>query len=220
ADPAHARHSHIPLPRDLFAPERKNSAGVEFGHAASLAALRAEIAEASAVVEADPLIDGVAVKGKSRNVVSPIDGTVIGQVMECDEAIGTAMMAAAEAGFPSWSATRVETRAAALEHAADLIEANRGRLIALLQSEGGKTIDDCVSEVREAADFCRYYAARALRDFAPQILPGPTGESNQLRHRGRGVFICISPCNFPLAIFTGQIAAALVAGNSVVAKPA
>ena len=220
ADPVHARHSHIPLPRDLLAPERKNSAGVEFGHAASLAALRAEIAKAPAAVEAAPLIDGVAVEGKSRDVESPIDGAVIGHVIECDEAIVTAMMAAAEAGFPSWSAASVESRAAALERAGDLIEANRGRLIALLQSEGGKTIDDCVSEVREAADFCRYYAARALRDFAPQILPGPTGESNQLRHRGRGVFICISPWNFPLAIFTGQIAAALVAGNSVVAKPA
>lgn len=220
ADPTRARHSHISLPRDLFAPERKNSAGVEFGHAASLAALRAEIAKASATVEAAPLIDGVAVKGKSRDVVSPIDGTAIARVTECDEAIVTAMMTAAATGFPSWSATAVESRAAALERAADLIETNRGRLIALLQSEGGKTIDDCLSEVREAADFCRYYAACALRDFAPKTLPGPTGEINQLRHRGRGVFVCISPWNFPLAIFTGQIAAALVAGNSVVAKPA
>lgn len=220
ADPARARHSHIPLPRDLFAPERKNSAGVEFGHAASLAALQAEIAKAPATAEAAPLIDGVAIKGTSRDVISPIDGAAIGRVIECDEAIVTAMMAAAAAGFPSWSATSVESRAAALERAADLIEDRRGRLIALLQSEGGKTIDDCVAEVREAADFCRYYAAGALKDFAPQTLPGPTGESNQLRHRGRGVFVCISPWNFPLAIFTGQIAAALVAGNSVVAKPA
>jgi RHH-type proline utilization regulon transcriptional repressor/proline dehydrogenase/delta 1-pyrroline-5-carboxylate dehydrogenase len=219
-DPAHARHSHIPLPRDLFAPERKNSAGVEFGHAASLAALRAEIASAPASVEAAPLHDGVAVKGKSRDVVSPIDGATIGSVVECDEAIIASLMAAASAGFPAWSATRVETRAAALERAADLIEDNRGRLIALLQSEGGKTIDDCISEVREAADFCRYYAARALHDFAPLALPGPTGESNHLRHRGRGVFVCISPWNFPLAIFAGQVAAALAAGNAVVAKPA
>jgi RHH-type proline utilization regulon transcriptional repressor/proline dehydrogenase/delta 1-pyrroline-5-carboxylate dehydrogenase len=104
--------------------------------------------------------------------------------------------------------------------AGDLIEQNRGALIALLQSEAGKTLDDCVSEVREAADFCRYYAAQARRALAPQILPGPTGESNELRYRGRGVFVCISPWNFPLAIFVGQIAAALVAGNSVVAKPA
>jgi RHH-type proline utilization regulon transcriptional repressor/proline dehydrogenase/delta 1-pyrroline-5-carboxylate dehydrogenase len=93
-------------------------------------------------------------------------------------------------------------------------------LIALSQSEGGKTIDDCVSEVREAADFCRYYAAQARVALVPQDLPGPTGENNQLRYRGRGVFVCISPWNFPLAIFTGQVAAALAAGNTVVAKPA
>jgi len=220
ADPARARHPHIPLPRDLFAPERKNSAGIEFGHAASLAALRAEIARAPAVVTAAPLIDGVAVSGKGRDVVSPIDGETVGHVEEYDEAVVTAVMAAASSGFAPWSATDVEVRAAALARAADLIERDRGRLIALLQSEAGKTIDDCLSEVREAADFCRYYAAQALRDLAPRALPGPTGESNHLLHRGRGVFVCISPWNFPLAIFTGQVAAALVAGNAVVAKPA
>ena len=114
----------------------------------------------------------------------------------------------------------VADRAAALERAGDLIEQNRGRLIALLQVEGGKTLDDCISEVREAADYCRYYAGEARRTLAPQLLPGPTGESNELRYRGRGVFVCISPWNFPLAIFTGQIASALAAGNCVVAKPA
>jgi len=129
-------------------------------------------------------------------------------------------VAAAQAGYPAWSATPVEARAAALARAGDLIEENRGRLIALLQAEGGKTIDDCVSEVREAADFCRYYAAEACRTLTPRVLPGPTGESNELRYRGRGVFVCISPWNFPLAIFTGQVAAALAAGNAVVAKPA
>ncbi|MBS0534237.1 MAG: bifunctional proline dehydrogenase/L-glutamate gamma-semialdehyde dehydrogenase PutA [Proteobacteria bacterium] len=219
-DPARARHSHIPLPRDLFAPERKNSSGVEFGHAAALAALRDEIANGSARVAAAPLIDGKAISGTRRDVVSPIDGKVVGSVEECDQASVGRIMAAAGAGFPAWSATRVEARAAALDRAADLIEHHRGRLIALLQSEAGKTIDDCLSEVREAADFCRYYAAQALRELTPHALPGPTGESNQLRTRGRGVFVCISPWNFPLAIFTGQIAAALVAGNAVVAKPA
>jgi RHH-type proline utilization regulon transcriptional repressor/proline dehydrogenase/delta 1-pyrroline-5-carboxylate dehydrogenase len=116
--------------------------------------------------------------------------------------------------------TSVATRAAALERAGDLIEQSRGRLIALLQLEGGKTLEDCVAEVREAADYCRYYAAQARRSLAPEPLPGPTGESNELHYRGRGVFICISPWNFPLAIFTGQIAGALAAGNAVVAKPA
>src|SRR6185312_7823555 len=141
-------------------------------------------------------------------------------VRESDAAIVGAAMGAAQAGFAGWDATPVEQRAHALERAGDLIEANRARLIALLQSEAGKTLEDGVSEVREAADFCRYYAGQARRLFAPQPLPGPTGESNELRLRGRGVFVCISPWNFPLAIFTGQIAGALAAGNAVVAKPA
>src|SRR6202008_3450077 len=91
---------------------------------------------------------------------------------------------------------------------------------ALLQTEGGKTLDDALSEVREAVDYCRYYAAEARRTLKPVRMPGPTGESNDLHHRGRGVFVCISPWNFPLAIFTGQVVAALAAGNSVIAKPA
>jgi len=100
------------------------------------------------------------------------------------------------------------------------LEQQRGKLIALLQLEGGKTLDDALAEVREAADFCRYYAAGARRTLAVVPMPGPTGESNELGYRGRGVFVCISPWNFPLAIFIGQISAALAAGNSVVAKPA
>ncbi len=219
-DPGRARHSHIPLPRDLFAPERCNSSGVEFGDNRALAALQTEISAASVALDAAPLIDGVAVTGRTRDVKSPIDGALIGTVQEGDEAIVASAMAAAAAGFVSWDAAGADVRAAALARVGDLIEQNRGRLIALLQSEGGKTLDDCVSEVREAADFCRYYAAQARRQLAPRTLPGPTGESNQLRYRGRGVFVCISPWNFPLAIFTGQVAAALAAGNTVVAKPA
>ena len=171
-------------------------------------------------MNAKPLIDGKEVAGRERVVRSPIDGSAIGTVEEGDEALVTAALAAAEAAFRAWSAMPVAVRAAALDRAGDLIEQNRGRLIALLQSEGGKTIDDCISEVREAADYCRYYAAQARRTLGRRLLPGPTGESNELRMRGRGVFICISPWNFPLAIFTGQIAGALAAGNCVVAKPA
>ena len=122
--------------------------------------------------------------------------------------------------FRPWAATPVEERAALLERAADRLEINRGRLLALLQSEAGKTLDDALAELREAIDYCRYYAALARSTLAPQPMPGPTGESNVLRYRGRGVFVCISPWNFPLAIFLGQVAAALVAGNTVVAKPA
>jgi RHH-type proline utilization regulon transcriptional repressor/proline dehydrogenase/delta 1-pyrroline-5-carboxylate dehydrogenase len=108
-----------------------------------------------------------------------------------------------------------------LERAAELLEQRSAHFIALLQREGGKTLDDSVSEVREAADFCRYYAAQGRKLFGDaQTMPGPTGESNNMRQRGRGVFAAISPWNFPLAIFTGQVTAALMAGNTVVAKPA
>ncbi|HEY1472595.1 MAG TPA: bifunctional proline dehydrogenase/L-glutamate gamma-semialdehyde dehydrogenase PutA [Pseudolabrys sp.] len=220
AGPHNARHPHIPLPRDLFAPERKNSTGIEFGDAATLDALLAEIKAAPRHAKAAPLIDGVAVAGRARSVISPVDGKPVGLVEEGDAAIVAAAVAAAQAGFPPWRATPVAARAAALERAGDLIERNRGRLIALLQSEAGKTLDDCVAEVREAADYCRYYASEARRTLAPRPMPGSTGESNELCYRGRGVFVCISPWNFPLAIFTGQIAGALAAGNSVVAKPA
>jgi RHH-type proline utilization regulon transcriptional repressor/proline dehydrogenase/delta 1-pyrroline-5-carboxylate dehydrogenase len=219
-DESHARHSHIPLPRDLFGDVRRNSTGVEFGDHVSLEALLTEISMAPESTNAKPLIDGVAVAGRERQVKSPIDGRTIGTVQEGDEAIVSAALAAARSAFRTWNATPLADRATVLEHAGDLIEQNRGRLIALLQKEGGKTIDDCVSEVREAADYCRYYASEARRRFAPKPLPGPTGESNEFRIRGRGVFVCISPWNFPLAIFTGQIAAALAAGNCVVAKPA
>jgi len=123
-------------------------------------------------------------------------------------------------GFAAWNARPVAERAAALERVADLYEKNCAALLATLQTEGGKTLDDAVAEVREAVDFCRYYASQARRSLVPEAMPGPTGETNELHHRGRGVFVCISPWNFPLAIFTGQIAAALVAGNSVIAKPA
>jgi RHH-type proline utilization regulon transcriptional repressor/proline dehydrogenase/delta 1-pyrroline-5-carboxylate dehydrogenase len=221
AAPSQARHRHIPLPRDLFGPARINSTGIEFGDRAAVEALLAEIAAAApAKAAAAPLIDGIAIAGHQRAVLSPIDGAVIGSVAEADEAIAASAMNAAQSGFAAWNAMPVEARAAVLHRAGDLIERRRAPLIALLQREGGKTLDDCISEVREAADYCRYYAAEACRALTPRALPGPTGESNELRYRGRGVFVCISPWNFPLAIFTGQIAAALAAGNAVVAKPA
>jgi RHH-type proline utilization regulon transcriptional repressor/proline dehydrogenase/delta 1-pyrroline-5-carboxylate dehydrogenase len=219
-DARRARHRNIPLPRDLYGPQRLNSAGVEFGDRTALDALLAEIRDARPSVEAVPLVDGASRPGIERSVRSPIDGKVIGRVGEANEATVAAAMAAAQAGFAAWTATALDMRAAALERASGLLEARRGRLIALLQAEGGKTLDDAVAEVREAVDFCRYYALEARRSLAPRALPGPTGEANELRYRGRGVFVCISPWNFPLSIFLGQISAALVAGNSVVAKPA
>jgi RHH-type proline utilization regulon transcriptional repressor/proline dehydrogenase/delta 1-pyrroline-5-carboxylate dehydrogenase len=146
---------------------------------------------------------------------------VIGTVLEADAATADRALAAAKSAFRDWGRTPVDQRATALERAADLIEAERADLMAMIAREGGRTIPDALSEVREAADFCRYYAAEARRLFAaPAELPGPTGERNTIALQGRGVLACISPWNFPLAIFTGQVAAALVAGNAVLAKPA
>jgi len=219
-DASHARHPKIPLPRDLYGRSRRNSAGVEFGDRASFAAFVAEVHGADALAEASPLIDGAVRVGIERLICSPIDGKVVGHAREGDEALARAAMAAAQLAFPAWQATPVEERAVALVRASDLLEKARSRLIALMQSEGGKTLDDALAEHREAVDFCRYYALEARRALAPEPMPGPTGESNELRGRGRGVFVCISPWNFPLSIFVGQVAAALVAGNAVVAKPA
>ncbi len=218
-----ARHPGIPRPRDLYGPERRNSHGVEFGHRASLDALVAEVKVFGVTpVHAAAVIDGRVVPHAQRPVLSPIDGTsVVGDVAEASAETADRAMAAARAGFRTWSETPAARRAAALERAADLIETRRGRLIHLLQAEGGKTLDDAVSELREAVDFCRYYAAQGRELFGDgKRLPGPTGELNLLRLRGRGVFVAISPWNFPLAIFLGQVTAALMAGNSVVAKPA
>jgi RHH-type proline utilization regulon transcriptional repressor/proline dehydrogenase/delta 1-pyrroline-5-carboxylate dehydrogenase len=219
-DARRARHHNIPLPRDLYGPQRRNSAGVEFGERTALDALLAEIRDARPSVEAVPLVGGTSRPGIERSVRSPIDGKVIGRVGEANEAAVAAAMTAAQTAFAAWTATALDMRAAALERAGNLFEARRGRLIALLQAEGGKTLDDAVAEVREAVDLCRYYALEARRSLVPRALPGPTGEANELRYRGRGVFVCISPWNFPLSIFIGQIAGALVVGNSVVAKPA
>lgn len=215
-------HPKIPLPVDLYGTARRNSRGLEFGHAEERERLIAAVAgfrEDS--IDAAPIVAGVRQAGTARPVVSPVDGrTRVGTVVEATPAVAEAAMAAARAGFQAWSATPVETRAAALDRTADLMELNRDRILALLAREAGKTLADGIAEIREAADFCRYYAAEAHRVFAPEVLPGPTGEENRFRHRGRGVIVTISPWNFPLAIFLGQTVAALVAGNAVVAKPA
>lgn len=216
--PPRARHAHLPLPAEIFAPERKNSAGIEFGCRAALEALLAEIAP-----HRQTRFSARSSRGGDfplRKIISPIDGAVIGEVRDADEKAAAAAMSAAQQVFSDWTATPVESRAQILVSAADAIEARRGKLIALLQSEAGKTLDDSLAEIREAADLCRYYAAQARKIFAETRLPGVTGEDNFLRREGRGVFVCISPWNFPLAIFIGQVAAALVAGNCVVAKPA
>jgi RHH-type proline utilization regulon transcriptional repressor/proline dehydrogenase/delta 1-pyrroline-5-carboxylate dehydrogenase len=220
--PDKARHPNIRLPHDLYQPQRQNSRGIEFGEKAALDGLLSAVAAQTAPVAAAPLIDGRTATGATRAVMSPIDPAIsVGTVIDATLAQVDEAVAAARAGFVSWSRTPAEMRAKILERAAELLEERRAHFIALLQREGGKTLDDALSEVREATDFCRYYAAEGKKLFgAGQTMPSPTGESNTLLLRGRGAFVAISPWNFPLAIFAGQITAALMAGNAVVAKPA
>jgi RHH-type proline utilization regulon transcriptional repressor/proline dehydrogenase/delta 1-pyrroline-5-carboxylate dehydrogenase len=217
------RQPRIPLPRDLFGAERANSEGLDMNDKPTLEDLRSAIEQSTRVsYVAAPLIGGKPVSGPGKPVLSPADRRqVVGQVIEAAEADVSAALASAAAAFPAWEATPASTRAAALERAAGLMQGRLPELVALIVREGGRTQADAISEVREAIDFCRYYAAQAREKFSqPILLPGPTGERNSLSLHGRGVFVCISPWNFPLAIFVGQVAAALAAGNTVVAKPA
>jgi RHH-type proline utilization regulon transcriptional repressor/proline dehydrogenase/delta 1-pyrroline-5-carboxylate dehydrogenase len=216
-------HPHIPLPVDIFGAERKNAKGFDLTDLDVLVPLQREI-EAAAAREwrTSPIIGGVPLKLEGTPVVNPADlRQTIGRVAnagakDVDNAIARAVRA-----FPDWATTPASERAACLERAADMLEAERGAVIALCIREAGKTLPDAIAELREAVDFCRYYAARARADFAkPLRMPGPTGERNQLSLHGRGVFACISPWNFPLAIFMGQVTAALASGNAVIAKPA
>ncbi|HEX9471809.1 MAG TPA: bifunctional proline dehydrogenase/L-glutamate gamma-semialdehyde dehydrogenase PutA, partial [Bradyrhizobium sp.] len=220
--PENARHPNIRLPRNLFQPQRQNSRGIEFGEPAALDEMLSAVAAQTAPVAAASLIDGRKTAGAARPVTSPIDPAMsVGSVVDPTPEQANEAVAAAREGFKTWSRTPAETRARVLERAADMLEQRHAHFIALLQREGGKTLDDALSEVREATDFCRYYAAEGKKLFGlGETMLGPTGESNVLSLRGRGVFVAISPWNFPLAIFTGQITAALMAGNSVVAKPA
>ena len=216
-------HPRIPLPQHLYLPERLNSTGPDLSDPSVLEPLARAMAGAAAQGwQAAPLIGGIARGGPGRPVKDPADGRrVVGEVRESEAADVEDALERARASFPMWDETPAEARAARLERTAELYEQHMAELMALAVREAGKTLPDAVAEVREAADFCRYYAHRARLEFAsPAPLPGPTGERNELSLHGRGVFACISPWNFPLAIFTGQIAAALAAGNAAVAKPA
>jgi RHH-type proline utilization regulon transcriptional repressor/proline dehydrogenase/delta 1-pyrroline-5-carboxylate dehydrogenase len=212
----------IPLPADLFRPSRANSAGLDLQDPATLEATRAAVAAAGAGrFRAAPLVAGRAIDGIARPVVAPFDpDLVVGEVLEATADTVSQALAAAVAAQPVWDATPVDARAAILERLADRLEEDRPVLLWLLQAEAGKTLPDALADLREAVDFCRYYAVEARRSLAAIALPGPTGEANVLRLHGRGVFATIAPWNFPLAIFLGQTVAALVAGNAVMAKPA
>lgn len=168
-----------------------------------------------------PIICGKKGGGNAKDVASPIHAQIIGRTQVASAEDLTAALQAATKARDSWAQTPVAERAQCLLKLADSLEKNRDELMSLCINEAGKSIPDAIAEVREAIDFCRYYATQAQENLAEDtVLPGPTGEKNVLRLRGRGPFLCISPWNFPLAIFMGQVCAALVAGNPVLAKPA
>ncbi|MBI5165038.1 MAG: bifunctional proline dehydrogenase/L-glutamate gamma-semialdehyde dehydrogenase PutA [Magnetospirillum sp.] len=216
--------SRLPLPADLYAPERRNSRGLDLADPAELAGLADAFEHvAAAAYAATPIIGGSECgSGSAEAVRDPADlRRQVGHVLSASPADVARAVGLAAAATRSWDEAGGEARAQVLERASDLFEAERAALLWLAVREAGKTIPDAVAELREAVDFLRYYAARARGDFSrPMVLPGVTGEANTLSLHGRGVFACISPWNFPLAIFTGQVAAALAAGNAVVAKPA
>jgi len=217
------KHPKIPMPDAVYGDSRKNSRGVEFANSFVSGPLLQKI-EAAAKQQyiAAPLINGIRKPGAGAVVVDPTDNTrQIGTVMQGDLEDIKKAVDVTHAAFPNWSKTPAEVRAKALDRMADLMEDSMPELMALLTREAGKTLIDGVAEVREAVDFCRYYAAEGRKHFGEgHVMPGPTGEANTLFLEGRGVFLCISPWNFPLAIFMGQVAAALMAGNCVIAKPA
>jgi RHH-type proline utilization regulon transcriptional repressor/proline dehydrogenase/delta 1-pyrroline-5-carboxylate dehydrogenase len=215
-------HPRIPPPQALFA-DRANSRGINLADPREIARFERACREArTARWQATPILSGRAAPGRAHPVANPADeGDIVGEVVHAQAVDVEAAASAARAAQSAWDERGGEARAAILDDAARRLEADVEQLVARCVREAGKTIPDAVAEVREAVDFLRYYAARARAEFAGETaLPGPTGERNALRLRGRGVFACISPWNFPVAIFTGQVAAALAAGNTVLAKPA
>jgi len=218
-------HPKIPLPVDLLRSQnhdRKNSMGVNLANDNDLRALAEQLNAAVKPWKATPLVPGATPTAALLNVTNPSDTRqVVGQWQPADSATVEKALANAVAAQPAWNRTPAASRAAILEHAADQLEARLPEFMALCVKEAGKSLPDGIAEVREAVDFLRYYAKQAREQFGhAEKLPSPTGESNELQLHGRGVFVCISPWNFPLAIFLGQVGAALAAGNSVIAKPA
>ena len=204
------RNPAIPLPAEIY-PRRRNSAGIDLADPLVREPLLARLDELAERVWGD----------YGEEVCSPADGSLVGYASPADKQQIDRALSRAAAAQPAWDALGGAARADLLERASDLFEDHSEELLSLAIREAGKTLPDAVLELREAVDFLRYYACEARMLFAaPQPLPGYTGEENRLRLHGRGVFATISPWNFPLAIFIGQAAGALAAGNTVIAKPA
>lgn len=216
-------HPKIPLPTDLFGEFRDNSHGFDLSDTTALIVLQDQLRDvATRQWQVAPIINGQEAFSEGDAVVSPshIEQT-IGRVQTANQDDIERALQAAQQGYITWDKTSVKQRAACLDKVADLYEQHFAEFIYLAMFEAGKTLDDAVNEVREAVDFCHYYAAIAQHQLAEsKIMQGYTGEYNHLEYHGRGPMLCISPWNFPLAIFTGQVAACLAAGNSVIAKPA
>lgn len=217
-------NQNIPLPASIFIPGRKNSSGIDFTDREVVAQLQQHYADMGlSHWSAKPLLAGGKQGGEvERSVLSPQNPErPIGRVSDSTQQDIEWALSHAERAFPSWCQTPVSERIACIERFANLLEEKMPELLAMACLEAGKTWSDGVAEIREAVDFCRYYAMMAEKLMAkPMKLHGYTGELNELSLHGRGVVLCISPWNFPLAIFTGQVAAALVTGNCVIAKPA
>ncbi len=216
-------HPKIPLPADIYGASRKNSKGIEFASTNVSAKFLKDVEGcASQRYAVAPLINGVTKIGGAEKILSPIDNRrEIGTLTMATKEDMQLALATAHDAFPAWNAMPADTRADCLARMAELMEENLAEFTSLCVREAGKSLPDAIAEVREAVDFCRYYAVEGRKHFGEAVtLPGPTGEANLLSHHGRGVFLCISPWNFPLAIFMGQVSAALMAGNTVIAKPA
>lgn len=215
-------HPHIPLPKNLFS-DRLNSQGIDLSNRDTQQTLKTKLDKIDQLTWlAGPIINGeLIIHETKKTITAPSDQTItIGHAYDADNHDVDRALNYAKKATRSFANLSIDERATLLEKAADLFETQTPALISLLCKEGGKHINDCISEIRETVDFCRYYAKRARLDLLPQTLPGPTGEFNQLSLHPRGVILCISPWNFPLAIFMGQIVAALATGNTVIAKPA
>ncbi|MBR9753219.1 bifunctional proline dehydrogenase/L-glutamate gamma-semialdehyde dehydrogenase PutA [Cobetia sp. 4B] len=215
----------IALPPNIYGADRLNSRGINLNINSQYQPLIDEMAtHMDTTYDVRPqLAFDVEVNAERRQAVTcPFDRRdTLGHVQWTSAEEASKAIDAAWAAFPRWEQTPVEERAAILERFGDLMETHTAELMTLCSREGGKLLTDGIAEIREAVDFCRYYANRARADFAePTELQGPTGEHNQIMLGGKGVFACISPWNFPVAIFCGQMVAAAVTGNTVVAKPA
>ncbi|EGR3414475.1 bifunctional proline dehydrogenase/L-glutamate gamma-semialdehyde dehydrogenase PutA [Vibrio parahaemolyticus] len=216
----------IPMPSGIF-PERKNSYGVNIDIESEAKPFEAQVESflnnkwvAGPVINGERFAESMIKENLAEIITAPYDRRVeVGQVAFATLDHVSAAIESAQAAFPEWKGTTIEQKAKCLETLADLMEANLAELVAICHQEAGKTIHDSIDEVREAVDFCRYYAKQA-QNLQPFELEGFDGVKRISSREGLGVFVCISPWNFPLAIFLGQVTAALVAGNTVVAKPA